>query len=96
MIGELEKNNQKHTLFTMLIHYGSKHTCNEHLEGQRDVLPYITVIVGTVSAASRLEALMQRFTHVFDSFTRRITSPLDNRPPFCLIDLMRFLLMDAT
>lgn len=28
---------------------------NEHLEGQRDDLPYITAKVGTVSAASRVE-----------------------------------------
>lgn len=77
-IHHTENKNQKHTLFTMLIYYGSRPICNEHLEGQRDDLPYITAKVGTVSAASRVETLMQGFTHVFSSLTRRITHRLSS------------------
>ncbi len=35
----------------MLMYYGSRPICNEHLEEQRDDLSYITARVGTVSAA---------------------------------------------
>lgn len=40
---------------SMFIYYGSEPICNEHLEGQRDDLSYITAEVGTASAASRVE-----------------------------------------
>lgn len=51
MIGDLaktpaEKKNQKHTPFAVLIYHGSGPICNEHLEGQRDDLPYVTAKVG--------------------------------------------------
>lgn len=52
-----ENKNQKHTLFAMLILYGSRPICNEHLEGPSDDLSYITAKVGSVSTASRAETL---------------------------------------
>lgn len=88
MIGDLEElsytshrdqESKVNTLFTMLIYYGSKPICSEHLEGQRDDLPYITAKVGTVSAASRVETLMQGFTHVFNTLTLMATSPFGHR-----------------
>lgn len=44
-------------MFAVLIYYGSRPMCNEHLEGQRDDLSYITDKVGTVSAAGGAENL---------------------------------------
>lgn len=78
-----ENKNQKHTLFAMFILYGSRPICNEHLEGQRDDLSYITAKVGTVSAASRAETLMLK---------DNIPVPTNHR---LITGLMRFLLMDV-
>lgn len=48
--------------------------CDEHLEEQRDNAPYVTVKVGTVSAAGRAETLIQGFKHTCYATIRLQTS----------------------
>lgn len=63
--------NQKHPLSAMLILYGSRPTCNEHLEGQRGESAYITTKVGcnsNLDAEGRLSCGNHRLITDLKSF----------------------------
>ena len=67
VIHHREHEDPERTPSAPLMRCGSEPICNQHLEGQRNDLSYVTAGGGSGGAAGGVQTLMQEFTRAVDT-----------------------------